>query len=206
MGVDILISEKQLQHFEELKDATQQTIDSLFTIVLPNDSIYPYMGKISVIDRAVDPQTGTITVRVVFPNPKYILKPGLSCVLKVHNQETTPKLIVPSKAVVELMGEYFVYVAKDTIARNPKDSTKMDTVMMAIQKKVKLGQTIAPNVIIENGLKEGTPIVVDGVQSLHTGSVISAGKKPEGGKDGKEGTGKPDASQNKKDSSKHNGN
>ena len=90
IGVDFLISEKQLARFEELKNIKQQIIDSLFTIILPNDSIYPYMGKISVIDRAVDPQTGTIRVRVVFPNPDYTLRPGTSCVLRVHNQESGP--------------------------------------------------------------------------------------------------------------------
>jgi RND family efflux transporter MFP subunit len=206
MGVDFLISEKELQHFEDLKNTTQQTIDSLFTIITPNGSMYPFMGKISIIDRAVDIQTGTITVRAVFPNPKYNLKPGLSCVLRVHNQETSPQLVVPNKAVVELMGEYFVYLAKDTLARDPQDSTKTHPVMVAIQKKVQLGQTIAPNVIIKGGLKEGTRIVVDGVQSLHTGSVISVGQKPGGGKGGQDGTGtKADSSHGKKDSVKNAG-
>ncbi len=201
MGVDFLISEKQLAHFDDLKNNTQQTIDSLFTIILPNDSIYTKLGKISVIDRAVDQQTGTIRVRAVFPNPNYSLKPGLSCVMRVHNQETKPKIVVPSKAVVELMGEYFVYLIKDTVAPDPKDSTKTHPVLLAIQKKVKLGQTIAPNVIVENGLKEGTKIVVDGVQSLHTGSVIKAGG-PNSTKGGKDSTSHKPDSQATKDSSK----
>jgi membrane fusion protein, multidrug efflux system len=206
MGVDFLISEKQLQFFESLKDSTQHTIDSLFTMVLPNGSLYPAIGKISIIDRAVDVQTGTIRVRAVFPNPKSVLKPGLSCVLRVHNQETTPKLVVPNKAVVELMGEYFVYLAKDTVARDPKDSTKTQPVLIAVQKKVQLGQIIAPNVIIESGLKEGIKIVVDGVQSLHTGSVISVGGKPDGAKEGKNGTGGQGGSHGKKDSGKNGSN
>lgn len=188
IGVDFLISEKQLAHFEELKDTKQQTIDSLFSIVLPNDSIYPYFGKISLIDRAVDVQTGTIRVRVVFPNPKYTLKPGLSCVLRVHNQETQPQVVIPNKAVVELMGEYFVYIAKDTITKDPSDSTKTLPAMIAIQKKVQIGQIIAPDIIIKSGLQEGTRIVLDGVQSLHTGSVISAGKKPDSPKNENKGT------------------
>jgi len=201
MGVDILISEKQLQHFEELKNTTQQTIDSLFTITLPNGAMDPYLGKISIIDRAVDIQTGTIRVRIVFPNPDFSLKPGLSCLLRVHNQETDPQLVVPSKAVVELMGEYFVYVAKDTMARNPDDSTKTHPVIVARQKKVQLGQTIAPNVVIKKGINEGVQIVVDGVQSLHSGSEISVGQKPDAVKsDGKGG-----GSSNKKDSSKNKG-
>ncbi len=177
MGVDFLISEKQLAHFEELKNSKQQKIDSLFTIVLPNDSIYPHFGKISVIDRAVDPQTGTIRIRVVFPNPDNFLKPGTSCVLRVHNQEAGPRLLVPNKAVVELMGEYFVYLVKDTLAPNQDDSTKTHPVVMAIQKKVQLGQTVAPNVIIKKGLNTNDIIIVDGVQSLHTGSLIDTTRK-----------------------------
>ncbi len=182
MGVDFLISEKQLQFFEDLKNNKQQDIDSLFTIILPNGLLYPHTGKISIIDRAVDPQTGTIRVRVVFPNPDFTLKPGLSCVLRVHNQDLTPQLVIPNKAVVELMGEYFVYVAKDTIGRDPEDSTKTHPITVAIQKKVQLGRIIAPNVIILDGIKEGAHVVVDGVQSLHSGSLISAGQKPENAK------------------------
>jgi membrane fusion protein (multidrug efflux system) len=132
-----------------------------------------------VIDRAVDAQTGTIRVRVVFPNPGYFLKPGTSCVLRVHNQETGPKLLVPGKALVELMGEYFVYVVKDTLAPLPDDSTKTQAVQVAIQKKVQLGQTIEPDVIIKKGINAGDRIVIDGVQSLHTGSLITISKKPD---------------------------
>jgi membrane fusion protein (multidrug efflux system) len=45
--------------------------------------------------------------------------------------------------------------------------------MFAFQKKVQLGAIIAPNVIINKGIKEGDKIVVDGVQSLHNGSQIN---------------------------------
>src|SRR6185312_1792984 len=145
MGVDFLISEKQLQHFEDIKDNDQQSIDSLFTIVTPNGSLYPSTGKILIIDRAVNTQTGTIDVRLSFPNTKYSLKPGLSCVVRVHNLDTIPEMVIPNKAVVELMGEYFVYLAKDTVARDPDDSTKTHPAKIAIQRKVQLGQTIDPN-------------------------------------------------------------
>jgi RND family efflux transporter MFP subunit len=186
MAVDFLISEKQLTHFEDLKNSKQKKIDSLFTITLPNDSIYPYLGKISIIDRAVDPQTGTIRVRVVFPNPNYGLKPGTSCILRVHNQENGPKLLIPSKATVEVMGEYFVYLAKDSLMRNPEDSTKTRNVLVAVQKKVQIGATLAPNVIIKNGIKEGDRLIVDGVQSLHTGSLINSNKGKESSKAGRD--------------------
>ncbi len=70
MGVDFLINEKQLLYFENLQNNKSQLSDSLFTLILPDNTLYSMMGKISVIDRAVDSLTGTIRIRLVFPNPK----------------------------------------------------------------------------------------------------------------------------------------
>lgn len=99
-----------------------------------------------------------------------------------------PKLVVPGKAVVELMGEYFVYLVKDTLAHDQNDLTKTYPVQVAIQKKVQLGQTIEPNVIINKGINANDRIVVDGVQSLHTGSLINISRKPANGKTNKSST------------------
>jgi RND family efflux transporter MFP subunit len=188
MAVDILINEKQLADFEEFEDNKKSAPDSLFTMLLPNNNLYSHPGKITVIDRAVNSQTGTIRVRLVFPNPESDLRVGMSCVVRVHNQETTPQMLIPSRAVVEQMGEYFVFIAKDTAYVNPSDSTKkkekevVDTAkgpkLFAFQKKVQTGQTIGANVIVRSGIKEGDSLVVDGVQLLHDGSKIAVGKKP----------------------------
>lgn len=190
MAVDFLVNEKQLLSFEQFQQNSKAMPDSLFTIQLPDNSLYPYPGKISVIDRAVDPQTGTIRIRLVFPNPKNILKAGMSCVVRVRNQETAPQMVVPGKAVVEQMGEYFLYVAKDTViahaggakatGKNEQDNTPK---LHAIQRKVQLGQTIGPNVIVLSGIEDGERIVVDGIQSLNDGSLISVGNKKPAGTD-----------------------
>jgi len=95
MAVDFLINEAQLNHYEQLQKEKQHQLDSLFTIVLPDHSIYSHTGKISVIDRAVDPQTGTIRVRLEFNNPKLDLRAGMSCVVRVHNLEQTPQIVIP---------------------------------------------------------------------------------------------------------------
>ncbi len=212
MAVDFLINEKQLPAFEKLAAQKQQTVDSLFTILLPDNSLYPYTGKISVIDRAVDAQTGAIRIRLEYPNPKYVLRAGMSCIVRVHNQEPAPVLVIPGKAVVEQMGEYFVFVAKDTIVIPKRDSTKKEVAVekaqgdsiqkgpkfYAFQKKVQLGQTIGPNVIVKDGIQEGDSIVVDGVQLLHDGSKISVGPPKQAaqgkpGASGNEAEGKPEA-------------
>jgi membrane fusion protein (multidrug efflux system) len=205
MAVDFVVNEKQLPHFEKIFNGQEGMPDSLFTILMPDNSLYPYQGKISVIDRAVDPQTGSIRIRTVFENPKHDLKAGMSCVLRVHNQDIQPQLVIPARAVVEQMGEYFVYVAKDTIINANKEKTggntdsgsgkgvkdKSDTSnrpkLVAVERKVQTGQTIGPDIIIKSGIEEGDKVVVDGVQTLHSGSRITTANKvaPSSGKGGK---------------------
>ena len=194
MAVDFLINEKQLSFFNDLQYPNHQQVDSLFTLVLPNNALYSYTGTISVIDRAVNPQTGSIRVRLLFPNPQTSLRAGMSCVVRVHNQDSTAQLVIPNRAVVEEMGEYFVYVAKDSIMSSGErggdaPAPKGDPRLFAFQKKVQLGAIIGPNVIIKSGISEGDNIVADGIQSLHNGSSImpsadrsvgQAGKGPGG--------------------------
>ena len=203
MAVDFLVNEKQLPFFEKLDKDKQNVPDSLFTILLPDNSLYPYTGKIAIIDRAVDNQTGAIRIRLEFPNPGDYLKVGMSCIVRVHNQEPTPQMVIPSKAVVEQMGEYFVFVEKDTLLKNPADTSHKKTNDTArarprpvvLQKKVQLGQTIGPNVLVKGGISIGDRIVVDGVQLLHDGSPVSLGKKPDnvqGGNNSSNNGQKPD--------------
>ena len=205
MAVDFLVNESQLPHFEELQAGKGKAIDSLFTILLPNQQLYPHPGKILFIDRAVDPQTGAIDIRLSFPNPDNILRAGMSTVVRVHNQDAAPQIVVPSRAVVEQMGEYFLFVAKDTILKNaksPDSAAKKGTdtaetpSLHVFQRKVQLGQTVGPNVIIRGGINVGDRIVVDGVQAIHEGSKVNA--SPAKRQDGQDSTGrKTDSSNNK---------
>jgi membrane fusion protein, multidrug efflux system len=204
MAVDFLVNEAQLPHFEELQ-RNQQSIDSLFTILLPDQTLYPHVGKILFIDRAVDPQTGAIDVRLVFPNPQYVLRPGMSTVVRVHNQDPSPQIVVPGRAVVEQMGEYFLFIAKDTVMQRSGADTSArkgaDTVetpkLRAFQKKVQLGQTIGPNVVIKSGINVGDHVIVDGVQAIHEGSPISVGPERQPGNGDSTGSRTPDSSKNK---------
>jgi len=195
MAVDFIINEKNLPFYEKLQHQKIQ-VDSLFSLLMPDNSLYGHLGKLAIIDRAVDPQTGTIRVRLVFDNPDSYLRAGMSCVVRVHNQDVGPQLVVPNKAVIEQMGEYFVYVAKDTLIKVSPDSLKkMDKKaaagankpkLIAVQKKVQTGQVIGADIIIKGGIKAGDRIIVDGLQSLHDGVPITTANKvgPGGGKHG----------------------
>jgi len=125
---------------------------------MPGNIIYDQMGKISFIDRAVDPQTGTIRTRLVFANPQNILKPGMNVNIRVKNSSgDSSLLLIPFKAVTEQMGEYFVYMVNDSLAT---------------QHKLSLGQKINDKVIVRQGLKEGDTIITEGFQRLRDSSKV----------------------------------
>ncbi len=166
MAVDFVVNEKQISRFLKLQNLKNDPADSIFTIQLPDNSIYNYPARIHVIDRGVNPQTGTITVRLTVPDPSSMLRAGMSCLVRVRNDDTAKQILIPYKAVVEQMGEYFVYVARDSAS-----------VLSAVQKKVTPGQTIADQVIIKTGLEAGERLITDGVQKLHDGSLITIGEQ-----------------------------
>jgi len=180
MGVDFVVNEKVLPKFEKIQ-INKHPIDSLFTFLLPDNSIYSGLGKVYAIDRAVNSQTGSITVRLVFNNPQGILRVGMSGVVRVHNQDAGPQILIPNKAVVEQMGEYFVYLAKDSLVNDPKmgadSAKKKKKQLMAVQKKVQIGQVIGANIVIKSGIDTTERIVVDGVQTLQDGSKITTANK-----------------------------
>jgi membrane fusion protein (multidrug efflux system) len=158
MGVDFEINETELSRFRQLENAGISKNDTTFKIALPDNTTYPFFGKISVIDRAVDPQTGTIRVRVTVPNRERILASGMSCKVLVLNAYSGQQVLIPFAAVLEQLSEYFVYVIKD---KN------------VLQVKVALGPRVNSNVIVLKGLKGDETIVLDGIQKLHDGSEIA---------------------------------
>ena len=159
IAVDFTVDQKEIYRFIKMKETDTNPKDSVFTIAFA-DEVYPYPGKISLIDRAVDPQTGTLKTRLVFPNDKGMLKPGMNTTVRVKNTASKQSTIIPYASVTEQLGEFFVYVVGD--------SSKVT------QRKVQLGTPIGTNIIIKDGLNTGEKIVVKGVQNLHEGSVVQA--------------------------------
>jgi len=135
------------------------TKEAALTLILPNDSLYPQTGKVFLIDRAVDPQTGTIKTRLIFPNTKNMLKVGMSVNIRVKNNAAdSSMLLIPYKAVTEQMGEYFVFVVDDS--------------SRAIQHKLLLGTRINDKVVVKQGLNEGDRVVIEGFQKLKDSTKV----------------------------------
>lgn len=156
VAVDIAVDQKLIYRFSQLQEQAGKGSDSTFRLVFSGD-VYQYPGKIYLIDRAVNPQTGTIIVRLLFPNNKSMLKVGMTGTVRVLNHANNAVLI-PYKAVTEQLGEFFVYVVND--------SNKVS------QREVALGTPIGTNIIVKDSLHEGEKIVIQGVQNLREGSTI----------------------------------
>ncbi|SEN97649.1 membrane fusion protein, multidrug efflux system [bacterium A37T11] len=158
IAVDLPVNQDDIQRFVELQKSKSTLTDSIITLQL-GSQMYTHPGSISTIDRAVDPNTGTITVRVVFPNPEGLLRAGMNANVRVLNKQPQKQLVIPYKAVVEQLGEYNVYTVSDS-------ST-------AVQKRVKLGITDADKIVIEDGLKLGDTIITDGIINLTNGVKVT---------------------------------
>lgn len=160
MAVDIAIDQAEIPRFTEYLQKGAHPTDSLFTVVLTDGTIYPYPGQLYLLDRAVDPQTGTIKARLVFPNKKGWLKPGITTNVRVRHDGGGNSLLIPYKAVVEQLGEYFVFV---------------DNNNKAIQHKISLGARINDKVVVRSGLQQGDSVITEGVQKLRDSVAIQVG-------------------------------
>ncbi|WP_084447235.1 efflux RND transporter periplasmic adaptor subunit [Hymenobacter roseosalivarius] len=158
IAVDFPVNEQLIPRFSRFERAAGGNSDSLFTLVLAGEETYPAPGKINTIDRAVDPQTGTIMVRLQFPNAERTLRAGMNATVRVLNEDTGRQLVIPYKAVTEQMGEFFVYVVGD--------SSKVN------QRKVLTGTRVKDKVVVRQGLKADEVIVTEGVQNLREGAVV----------------------------------
>ena len=159
MAVDCAVDEKQIARFTQLLKTTDNEHDSTFTIVLPDQSQYPYPGHLSFLDRSVDSQTGTLRIRVIFPNSTGLLRTGLTCNLRVEANSASESILIPNKAVIEQMGEYFVYCVSGN---------------RASQRRVGLGMRVNEMVIVKDGLQVGEQIVTEGMQKLRDNSLVAA--------------------------------
>lgn len=158
IGADFETDQNSLGYFLRLLKSNITTNDSVFKLLLPDNSYYRFYGKLSVIDRAIDPMTGTIRIRVIFKNDNNVLRPGMNCNLMVMNENSGMHITVPVRATFDMMSENMVYLIENN---------------KVTQRRIITGPNLGGSVIVNNGLKSGDRIVLEGLQKIHEGSVVS---------------------------------
>ena len=130
-----------------------------FELILADGTTYPHTGEWFAADNQVDIRTGSIRIAASFPNPGNILRPGQFARIRVLSEVKPNALLVPQRAVIELQGTtQVVAIGTDNKAH--------------IQ-PVKMGRRIDHEWIVEDGLKAGDRIVVEGVQKAREGAPVN---------------------------------
>jgi membrane fusion protein (multidrug efflux system) len=131
---------------------------------LTDGTVYPRTGRVSVVDRAVDPTTGTLGVQVEFPNPDLLLRPGQYGRLRALLDTKVGALLVPQRAVQELQNLYSVAV--------------VDGANKVAFRNVKVGPRVDSLWVVEEGLKPGERVVVEGLQKIQDGMTVAPKVQP----------------------------
>jgi membrane fusion protein, multidrug efflux system len=134
-------------------------------LTLADGTVYPHTGRISTVERAVDPTTGTLGLELAFPNPDFLLRPGQYGKARLLLETKAGSLLVPQRAVQELQNLYSVAVVDDAgkvSFRNVKVGLRVDSLW-----------------VIEDGLKAGERVVTEGLQRIQDGMTVTAKAAPE---------------------------
>jgi len=128
-------------------------------LVLADGSAYPQKGRFSFADRQVNQSTGAIQLTGLFPNPGNRLRPGQYGRVRAAVGTSAGALLIPQRAVTELQGSYQVAV--------------LDAANKVSIETVKVGGRAGSMWVIEEGLKPGQRVVVEGIQKAGSGTTVN---------------------------------
>jgi membrane fusion protein (multidrug efflux system) len=157
-STEMLRLQRQLANGELVKDESNQPEVSL---TLEDGSRYPERGRLKVSEASVDPSTGSVVLRAVFPNPRRELLPGMFVRAQLSQGTRSAALMVPQRGVNHNpRGEATVLIVD-------KDEKVAERVVTA-------DRTIGDEWLITAGLSPGDRVIVDGLQKAKPGSPVKA--------------------------------
>jgi membrane fusion protein (multidrug efflux system) len=132
---------------------------ALVRLQLPDGSDYGVEGKVAFSQVVVDQNTGTVTLRAVFPNPQSILLPGMFVTAEFAQAVDTSAFLVPQQA----------------ITRDPQGNASLFVVgpgNRAVQRMVVTAQTQGPYWVVTQGLAPGEKVITQGLANIKDGTQI----------------------------------
>jgi len=133
-------------------------------VTLPDGTLYDQPGQLNFLDVQVDQTTDTVAVRAELPNPDRTLVDGQFVGVRVEAGAPEPVLAVPQAALqVDQAGPYVLVVGEG-------DQVEA--------RRVTLGVAAGAQVVIQDGLKEGERVIVEGIQKVRPGMAVAASKAP----------------------------
>ncbi len=132
-------------------------------VLLPDGSPYAEPGRIDFTEREVNPDTGTITLRALVPNPRRELLPGMFVRAELNVGVRAGVILLPQQVVIKTPVGHGVWVVADGKAQ------RRDLVM---------GEWFGKRWLVEKGLGAGEQVVVNGAQGLMPGTPVTIVQPP----------------------------
>ena len=155
-STEMLRLQRQLANGQLVKDDKNQ---AEVTLVLEDGSVYPERGRLKVSEASVDPSTGSVVLRAVFPNPRRELLPGMFVRAQLAQGTRSAALLVPQRGVSHnSKGEATVLIV------DPEDKVA--------ERVVTADRSIGGEWLITDGLNAGDRVIVDGLQKAKPGSPV----------------------------------
>lgn len=129
--------------------------DIIVSITLTDGNMYPQKGRIVQADRALSENTGTLTMKALFPNPSGILLPGMFARVRLSGETVPGALLVPQRAIQQVLDKTFVLVVGD----DGKSQAR----------SVELGSKVGSYYIVTRGIMESDNVIVEGLTKLQDG-------------------------------------
>ena len=146
------------QEYLETVASGNQADQMPLQLILANGSVYPHEGRFALVDRQVDPTTGTLKVGALFPNKESLLRPGQYGRIRAMMQVKKGALLIPQRAITEMQGKYLVAVVGT--------DNKVDV------RPVQVAERIGSDWLIEKGLQPGEQVVAEGTQKVRPGMTV----------------------------------
>lgn len=159
--VNFSFTDEEGQAFRELNQRRERPIteeDLVLDLQYANGTVYSRQGKIDTAAQRVDPQTGTIQARAVFPNPDGVLLPGQFVRVRVRGITLPNAIVIPKQAVSQGPQGPSVYV----IGEND----------VAQVRPIRLGPELAEGWVVEDGLGAGERVVAEGLIRVRPGAPV----------------------------------
>jgi membrane fusion protein (multidrug efflux system) len=153
-----------MQSHPELAQQEAAQKNAVLTLLLSDGLPYDQKGKLDIVNRQINQDTGTIQLIGLFPNPNSVLRPGAFVRVRMSGAKKQDSITIPQQAVIQLQTIYMVAV----VTPDPADPGK-GTVNM---KTVQVGNQIGNNWLITDGLKPGDKIVVEGTNKVREGEKV----------------------------------
>ena len=159
-NINPIFAQFSISENEYLKFMTVQSMQAdhnpmEVTITLSDGKEYPLVGRIVETDRELANNTGSLVMKAVFPNPSGLLMPGMFARVKLSGETIPNALLVPQRAIQQLLGKSFVMV----VGEDGKSKTK----------NVELGQQIGSYYVITSGVTAQDNVIVEGLTGLQEG-------------------------------------